>query len=84
MRATLLVGVDVDVVPASRLPEHELIALAGTDMEQLEAEAAVNERLAREVAEGDLTLDDLRRVAGDQPPPYSAGAVFLVTPPPGP
>ncbi len=84
VRATLLVGVDVDVVPASRLPEHELIARAGTDMEQLEAEAAVNERLAREVAEGDLTLDDLRRVAGDQPPPYSAGAVFLVTPPPGP
>ena len=84
VRATLLVGVDVDVVPISRLAEHELIALAGTDMEQLEAEAAVNERLAREAAEGTLTLDDLRRVAGDQPPPYSAGAVFLVTPSPGP
>ena len=84
VRATLLVGVDVDVVPASRLPEHELIALAGTDMEQLEAEAAVNERLAREVAEGDLTLDDLRRRGRRPAAPHSAGAVFLVTPPPGP
>ena len=83
LRATLYVGVDSDVVRATRVPEHEMIAFAGVDMDRLEARAAVEERILRAADEGTLTDDDLRRAAEDQLPAYSAAAVFLVTPPPG-
>lgn len=80
VRARLLVGLDTDIVPATRRPDVEMVAFAGrVDMAQLMEDAARQDELARKAEAGTLTGDELRRAAARALPPYSAAAVFLVT-----